>query len=312
LQGGKTMIVQTIDDVPMQGWGVTGDIVVGAATVSVGASTLEECLVRCNVPTVVQPISPTPLLDNVARAAAVANPLILRFGFGIETVLAGTPGLDVEYDNAEDRAVFDALEDMRVTEQSIEWRIKLRWNDDTHRGFSKVLQIATKIGQFRPDTVFDLDKNQRGSIDSYTRTTSYADGKGATLLIGYSEGTGPARDSSGEVRAPDLIAAGWPVWEDRQTITGLSDNYTQADLIAATQAKLANMRLGRTKWTVVVNESGPRPAVDYEPGDTVTIDVAPQGARDPIGGTAQVRVIGYQYDLASRRTTPTFWDDADG
>jgi hypothetical protein len=322
IQPGKTMIVQTLDGAPLQGWAVVDDLVVGGPTVQIGASTLEHCPTETNVPDVVQPVGS--LYDNAQRAALVAAPLVPRFGFSIEWAATGA-ALDVEYDNAEDRSIFDALEDMRTSEQSIEWRIKLRWHDDTHRAFDKVLQIAKQIGTSRPDAVFDLDAAGKGNIDSYTRTTSYAPGKGATLLQGFSEGTGPSRDSSGEVRATDLIANGWPVWEFRETITGLADGYTDADLLAATQAKLANLRLGRTTWVVVGNENAPRPGRDFEPGDTIGIDVDPQSMEvtypdgttgvvwiDATGGTAQLRVIGYQYDSASGRVTPTFWEDADG
>jgi hypothetical protein len=316
---GKSMIVLTIDDQPTQAWCIT-DHAVGDTVVPINISTLEECPNRTNVPDL-DPLDDTVLPDKdySALGAGLAAPLIGRFGFTIESTPSGKvfEGTQV-YANSEDRSVLAALnEDIMGADGGPEWRIFVRWGDDTHRSFDKVLEIRPRVGQDRPDAIFDLDAKGGGSIESYTRTSSYAAGKGATMLIGTSEGSGASRPVT-DPQISEYVDRGWPVWEERKNFTGLdSGNFDEdTELLRRTRATLVMRQDGSETWAITGRANGPRPGVDYTEGDTIHISVAPNPPKDPAGGTAAVRVLGWELDLVSLQSTPILWDsgedDSDG
>lgn len=318
LTPGKTMLVLELDGAPAQAWHVE-DRVVGAATVAIPAVSLETCLHRTNVPD----LSPIDLLDDAEGCAQLCAPLVDRFGFLIDHTPTGHTS-EFDYSNAEDRNLLDVMNERTAGENPIEWRIALRWEDDaTKQVVTKVLEIRGRIGIDRVDAVFDLGPDGRGCVESYSRNDSYAQGKGATMLIGTSEGTGTSRPVTDPVFS-DLIGLGWPTWEERSNFSGLpaADSVEEEDaaLLARTIARLAQRENGTVSWTLVASDTAPRPGVDYIEGDTVHIDVAPQqGQRgdgstywlDPVGGTASMRVLGWTLNLASRQTALIAWEDGD-
>lgn len=311
LTAGKTMTVLTIDDQPAAGWWII-DHTIGATSIPITGYTLEHCAARANVPTV----NTTGPVDYSQLAALVAAPLVTRYGFTIEHTDTGNTRDDLYYDNTVDRSILAALqEDFLRADDGPEWRIIVRWNS-SHNGFDKVLQIQPKIGIDRPDAIFDLDADGRGNIDTYTRQTSYALGKGATMLIGVSDGSGASRPMTDPPVVSTLVADnGWPEVEERVSFTGLDSGTVQdedATLLAHTKALLVQRRLGTTTWQVTGTADAPVPGRDYAEGDTVHIDVAPQGKLDPVGGTAAMRTLGWQLDLTSRRGTLIAWPDDDG
>lgn len=309
LVDGRSMIVLTIDDQPAAGWWVESHTI-GGTTVSIVAWTLEQCADRANVPDY-QPDTPA---DYSEIAAILAAPLVTRYGFTIEHTNTGNTTDELAYDNTVDRTIFSALqEDIQGADEGPEWRMFVRWTDDTHTGFDKVLSIQPQIGMNRPNAIFDLDANGHGNIDSYTRETSYAQGKGATMLIGVSDGSGSTRPMT-DPQVSSLVAAGWPVVEERHPFTGLDDSTVEDEdalLLTSTKALLVRREGGNVAWTVTGTADAPVPGRDYNEGDTVHIDVAPQGKLDPIGGTASVRLLGWTLELTPRRTTLIVWPDDD-
>lgn len=312
LVDGKTMIVLDLDGVPTQGWTVdeheTGDV-----TIPITASTLETCLARTNVPDL-DPYG----LDYSDVALALTADLVPRFGFDLNAVLTGKVfTADQTYSSLEDRAVLAALnEDIMAAEGGPEWRIELAYADNTRRVITKTVDIRPKIGVDRPDAIFDLDTDGRGVVDTYRRRTSYAAGKGATMLIGTSEGSGDSRPMTDPILS-DRILAGWPVWEERKNYTGLGAGDVDEDTELLQNAKVtaAARERGAVTWTITGSDLAPKPGVGYASGDTVHVAIAPQGKLDPIGGTATVRVLGWELNLASQRATLIAWDDdsdADG
>lgn len=297
LSPGKTMIVALIDGQLAQAW-ATIEYSAGAATVPIVCKTLEHCMARTNVPEMLA------TLDNAAGAAQLCADLIDRFGFTIEHTPTGNTA-DFDYSNLEDRNLYDAMRELLVGETPIEWRIVIRWADPLEQTqVEKVLQIADRIGMDRPDAVFELDDTGTGTIESYSRNRSYDAGKGATMMIGVSEGTGATRPMTDPIYSV-LVDRGWPVWEERANFTGLATG-TVADedalLRSRTMARLEAKQAGTVTWTVVASENAPRPGVDYDHGDTVHIQVAPQGKQDPEGGVAAMRVLGWQLNTRSGQT----------
>lgn len=301
--GGKTMIVALIDDQLAQAWIVNG-LTAGGSTVPISCSTLETCLNRTNVPDL------DGYFDDVTGAATLCAELTTRFGFTIESTPAGHDS-DFDYSNLEDRNLLDVMHERMQGESPIEWRIALRWADAAHTQIQKVLEIAKSIGIDRPDAVFELDATGAGNIESYGRNRSYIRGKGATMMIGTSEGTGDARPVTDPIYSP-LVDAGWPVWEERSNFTGLDIGTVEEEdalLRARTIARLAAKQGGTVTWSIVGSENAPRPGVDYDHGDTVHIAIDPQGKQDPEGGTGSMRVLGWRLNTRSGQTTLIAWDE---
>lgn len=298
---GKTMLVLTVNGQPVNAWAII-DYSTGSDTVPINVSTLEECLSRTNVPDYDPPLD----ADLSDVAVALAQPLVTGFGFVTAATASGKVYNGNGYNADEDRSILAALnEDIMGADGGPEWRIIVRWTNDDHGGFTKILQVAPRVGQDRPDARFDLDAAGRGSIESYTRTVSYAAGKGATQLTGTSDGSGSSRPMT-DPQTSTLIAAGWPMWQERKNFTGLDDaTDLDTELLNRTKATLKAHERGTTTWAVTGHLL---PGVDYNEGDTVYIDVAPQGRVDPIGGTATTRVLGWELDPAFEVSTPILWD----
>lgn len=310
---GKSLCVLTMDHEPVQGWTVD-EYKFGDTTVPVTCSTLETMAERSNVPTYPADDDSTTDLgttDLSAVAAAIAAPLADRFGVVIEWTPCGTTNPDLPaYDNTVDQSILAALNDLSAAENGPEWRLIVRWVDPTvRREFEKVLQIGPRIGMDRPDAIFDLDAGGRGNIESYERTISFAAGKGATMLIGTSDGSGTSRPMTDPL-VSDLVADGWPVWEERAAFTGLdSSDDPDAALLSRAKATLAQRELGGVVWVLTVDENAPAPGRDYGEGDTVQIQIAPQGKADPIGGMKTTRVAGWTLDPATGRSNPVLWEN---
>ena len=303
---GRSMIVQTLDDQPVQAWVVLDDER-GGPVVTIQGSTLEHCLSRTYVPDV------DFTGDEAEGAMIVLAPLVPRFGFTLEHTNTGKVS-EFFYSTLEDRTLLAVLNDLMAAEDGPEWRVFVRWTDEaTKQAFTKVVRVEARVGIDRPDAIFDLDADGRGCVESYRRRRSYTSGKGATLLIGTSEGSGASRPMTDPLYSP-LVDAGWPVWEDRVNFSGLgvgSVGDEDAELLRRTQQTLTQRQAGTTVWQVVGNENAPRPGRDFTEGDTVHIDIAPQGKTDPHGGQVAVRVLGWEMSLASGQVTPILWEDPD-
>lgn len=301
---GRTMIVLLIDGNLANAW-VVIEAPTGAATVPISGSTLEECLARTNVPTL-----DSMGLDDAQTAALLAADLAPRFGFDIEWAACGKSSEHL-YSELEDRTILDAINELMAGDGGPEWHITLRWADDTRRAVKKVIEIGPRIGQDRPDAIFDLDADGKGCIDTYVRTPSYAAGKGASMVIGTSEGSGESRPMSAPAVSL-LVATGMPVWEERVNFVGLDSGSTvdeDTELASRTEKTLRQREHGSVTWAISGTDIAPAPGRDYNEGDTVYVDVAPQGKIDPYGGTVTVRVLGWELDTISGRSTPTVWED---
>lgn len=304
---GRSMIVLTIDDRPAQGW-VVDDILLGDVVVGIPATTLETCLHRTNVPDL------DATLDTATAAATLCADLGPRFGITIEVTPTGH-AVDVLYSALEDRNLLDTINDLRTSEFGAEWRLTVRWEDENvKQAFSKVLEFAPKIGSTKPDVVFDLDSVGGGNIEQYTRSLSnFTQGRGATMLVGVTDGAGTARVMTDPIFSP-LVAGGWPVWEERIPFSGLASASVQDEdtyLLNRTTAQLAQRERGSRPCSVVGSPGAPMPGRDYDHGDTVFIEIAPQGKRDPFGVTGSWRVLGWKLNIRTGQPSPVFVENTE-
>lgn len=303
--GGRSMIVLVVDDWPAQAW-VVNDVIFGRTVANLPCVTLETFLHRTNVPDLAA------TLDTAEAAATLCAALTVRFGVTIEHTNTGHL-IDVDYSSLEDRNLLDVLNELRGGEHGAEWRIGVRWSDvNTKQAFDKVLEIRPTIGVERPDVVFDLDANGGGNIEDYKRSGgNFVEGKGATMVIGTSDGAGTTRIVTPPQYSP-LVAAGWPVWEERLPFSGLAGSSVQDEdtfLLNRTVAQLAQRERGAHSWTIEGSPGAPVPGRDYDHGDTVRIQIAPQGKRDPYGGNAIGRILGWKLNTRNGAASPIFVED---
>src|SRR5690606_12567064 len=82
-----------------------------------------------------------------------------------------------------------------------------------------------------------------------------------------------------------------------------------AELLRLATATLRKRERGSVAWAVTGDDTAPRPGIDFTEGDTVQLVVAPQGKRDPVGGTAAVRVLGWDLQPHSGEVTVIVWEE---
>lgn len=310
---GKAMIVALTEaGEPMVAWAVlTADV--GAPQVPVNCATLEHCLSRVNVvaahgdPLEVYDVDEGELMGLLAARMADTH------GFVIDAQPTGRR-VDAFHTGEEDLSVFTALSDRMAADGGPEWRIRVRWADEDHQHIEKVIEAGPRIGVDRPDAVFERDVDGGGNIESYTRSIDYTSERGATLVVGTSEGAGETRPMSSTYRSSLTTQTyqPWPVWEARPAFSGLDApeiDDPDAELERLAKATLQRRVTGTRVWTLVGTADAPRPGFDFDGGDTVHVRVTPQGKRDPDGGSFAGRVVGWTWNTRSQAVTPILWED---
>lgn len=309
---GKTMVVPVVEEIPLGGWVVISPPV-GDVTVAVACRTLEVCAERTNVPDL-----DADGIDLATVGALLAAKLTTNFEFAVESEPCGKLSQDY-YDATEARTLLDAFNALMAVDGGPEWRIRVDWADDTHRAVTKTIEFRPRIGFVRTHSIFELRPDGGGTIASYTRTPSYAAGKGATSLVGTSTPAGGGAQIATDpiVSALAITEGGtWPVWEDRVDFPDLAADDTVIDIDSElderTRHTLSLREQGEVVWQLVGKEpasGGLRAGVDYDCGDTVPVRIAPQGKIDPTGGTTTMRLLGYDLDIVSGAGTPILWAD---
>lgn len=297
---GRRMLVLCLDDVPVQGWPITSRNI-GSSGVTLGGVTLEHVFARTNV------IDMEGEADEVAIIWFVIITALSRFGFDFEYTETGVMGY-ADYSAAEDQSCLAILNDRAALANAPEWRIAL--SRDGNR-IAKTFEIRPRIGQDRPDAVFELDDRGTGNIASYNRFEDYGPNAGATHVIGVSDGSGAYRPMT-HPHISDLVGDGWPEWESRVSFPNVvadSVDDEDAELERLASNTLKQRERGTTTWSIVGDENAPRPGRDFGEGDTVYVDIAPRGKEDPTGGSTAMRVLGWDLDPRSGRVTLIAWED---
>lgn len=310
LTPGKTMIAAVNDTGdPVIGWVLLTTSLEGPS-VSLSCATLEHCLVRTNVATV-----EAYEVDEGELARQVAVKMETTHGFTVEATNTGKTRDAAYYAVEEDRSVYDTLTELMAGEGGPEWHIRLDWADATRQRLDKFITIAARIGQDRPDAVFEMDAEGLGNITSYTRSVDYTTDHGATQVWAASEGAGDSRPMS-QVYTSDLATTGgWPIWEARPSISGLENPEIlnpDAELERRARAELTRQSTGARMWSLVGTDEAPRPVHEFGAGDAVYVNIAPQGRADPVGGVFVARVVSWVWDLTTGAVTPTVWETTTG
>lgn len=241
-------------------------------------------------------------------------------------VVYDTPGAgalrDITYNDSDDKTVYSALQDMQNWDGGPEWYISGEWNDGK---ITLVFHVGDRVGEaapagLDPEVQFDIP----GNVASFTRTRSFAQGKGANSVTVYSSGNG----SSSRVQSPAQVAADpeRPTFEYRAaSSTGAQD---VASLTSEAQSKLTAMQNGARAITLAADDDEtrtPQLGYDWFLGDDIGYTIgAPMLYRDQFGSSfsdtfgmpdttvtvpsipdgihATARVIGYQYTLGPTRS----------
>lgn len=302
---GRTMIVLTLDDTPVQAWTLDSDVV-GEAAVPLGVQSLEACLDSVNVPDL-----DAYDLDQAETLAELMAPTVANFGFEVTWSPVGQTA-ERDYYADDDATVLSAANALNELRGGPEWRIVPVWEDGTHRRIRKLIQIGPRVGDVRPDVIFDRAEDGSGTVETYTRTRRRA----ATRVTGVLDGSGSAR-IMGTPQTSPLVAQGWSVWEERISPTGLGEarlsEVEERDLTALAAARIRQRPGYLTTWTLSARDIAPRPGAEYGEGDTVYLELAPSRF-DPIGTGGRrigVRVRGWELDVPSGIATLVVWDPDD-
>lgn len=231
-------------------------------------------------------------------ATALVTPALDGLPLVVDAPPTGALGT-YEVADADDKTSLSCLQEVAALEGGPEWTIDVAWNAG-HTGFVLPFRVRPAIGTqvADPEAVFDFP----GSVVSYTLSSSYEQGKGATRLIARGEGEGASRLTSAPASADALLAAGWPVWEYRYTpATGVTD---PDQLTAHAAAALATMATGAQVWTCEAAASAaPRLGRDWGLGDSVRLAVE-HSPRHPAGADVVARAWSWELDPGADRVRP--------
>lgn len=311
---GRDMLVCCFDGRPVQAWAITGSNV-GSGGATLRGITLEHCLARVNVAT----MSSGSYSDEHAVWAGLAARMSSTESFGF-LARPSSPGAhplvlpDVEYDTEEDMSVLEAVRQRSAPDGGYWWRIDLERVGDR---ITKTLWWDDQTPPRRPDAVFGLDQSGRGNISSYARDVDYGPSAGATRVRGVAPGAGdwrPMTDPLDSTLVTPFETSDWPRWEARVNFDSVNDPDVanpDAELLRLARAELARRERGLITWQVTGDEAAPRPGLDFDAGDTVYLDIAPQLPVDPVGSSGRIpaRVAGWELDTLSGAVTLIMWEE---
>ncbi|MBB6564398.1 hypothetical protein [Kribbella sandramycini] len=232
-------------------------------------------------------------------------------GMTFPTFFNSAPYHDRTYSADSDQTVYSQLTELMGVEDGPEWTIDVIWSDATKTAFTKRFLVDLSIGNNfdtgdkSVNAIFDYP----GCIRSYELKEDYSSSKSATHVEIFGDGEGETRPSGTPGRAEALIAAGWPRYEYRRTISGA----TQASTLTAHAKELvAWMGSGAQIYTVEANAAtAPKLGADWMLGAYVGVQIA-ESPRHPDGVDILARAIGWELDTVNGTVTPLLEEeDAD-
>lgn len=310
---GRTMIVAVVNDQPAWGGIVLRRAGGTDGTISLACATLEAYFNRRRVR--------SHTWTQQDEAAVIAAGLlgdagtILGVGSGIELEIDAPPTgrlRDRTYVATDRATVYDRLRDLMAVQGGPEWTIELLWGDDTHTWVRKVVRVRDRIGvaATSPQAVFETTAasvfSSRGVSEArYAFDEDYSDGKGANYVVAYSTGEAEDQPTSSPAIGTDLLAAGWPIFEEH--FQPASDISTVSVLDSHAQRTLQLKRHGALTWQIEARWSVfPRLNVDWRLGDDIAWQLT--GHRHPGGITGQGRCIGWDLDPQAGLVKPILLD----
>lgn len=193
---------------------------------------------------------------------------------------------DREYKDQDDKTLYSVLQDLSGVIDGPEWSMGGEWQGER---ITPVLYVGDRIGtpkraDLAPPAVFDMP----GCVTSFHRYRSYANGKGANVVMATSSGQGDDRPQSAPVITPDPLR---PTVEERFTPSTSIKNTATLDEHA--QARAALLADGvRALELSAAEPRAPRLDVDWSIGDDIGFDITAPAF--PGGFVGVARAIGWE------------------
>lgn len=294
-QEGRSLLVATIDDVPMWAGVVLPRDRGSAPTAALTATTVEGYLARRYTPDLA--FTGADLSDIAAGLLTAVQPTVPCLD-----VTATPTGITAtrSYRDADDKTVLANLTELMSQSGGPEFTIDPAWAPD-RTSFRMTARIAPRIGSqaLVPTAVFDYP----GPVTKYAQHGSYEDGKGATVVRATGAGEGDTRAVSDTLTSP-YVAAGWPVYEYRWSPG--SDITDTAVLNSHAAAALALLQPGASTWSLTAAlDEAPELGTEWQLGDQVRLLVqAGASLGHPDGADVTARCWAWELDTTAGTVAP--------
>ncbi len=292
-QEGRSLLVATIDDVPVWAGTVQPRERGSSATAALSATTVEGYFARRFTPD----LTVTGDLSDIA-AAVLATLQPTTPCLDISTIPTGITATRTYYD-ADDKKILATLGELMAS-GGPEFTVDPVWAPN-RTGFRILARIAPRIGSQSagPTAVFD----HPGPVTAYSEKTTYEDGRGATVVRATGAGEGASRAVSRTLTSP-FVARGWPVYEYRWSPG--SDITDTAVLDSHAAAALALLQSGGSAWSLTAAaEQAPALGSDWQLGDAVRLLVQPgTSPGHPDGADVTARCWAWELDPAAGTVSP--------
>lgn len=302
---GRTMLVCVREDDDAVIWGGMVTYRKGGSgdTVELGLATLEAYFDRR-------------YMTDVSRTNADGTQILIDIAYIHASM---TEGINLDFDSrftyhyhtrnytySSDQTLYSQMVELMNVQNGPEWTVEIRWANAAKTAFKKYLVTWPRLGTALVTAVFDLP----GSIVAYDLTEDYGQGRGANWIEMYGDGEGDTRPwSNSPSEDVELLDSGFPRYEFRKTISGVTDPNT---LQAHQAARLAWMARGAQTFTVTADASvAPRVQTAWKAGDSVAVEVF-ESPRHPNGFSITARAIGWSLETSGLGTvTPLLQEEED-
>lgn len=195
---------------------------------------------------------------------------------------------DRSYLNTDDKTVYSVLTDLMGVIDGPEWTVGWEWQANPER-ITPVLYVGDRIGSavaagLSASAVFDMP----GPVLDFQRYSSYAQGKGANVVMATSSGQGDERPQSPLQVTPDPLR---PTFEHRFTpSTSIKEVSTLTGHAQSAAEGLANGTLALA--LVATADRAPKLDVDWFIGDDIGYNITAPAF--PNGKEGVARAVGWE------------------
>lgn len=306
-QPARTILVPILNGLPAGGWTpLVREPSEGA--MSIAAVSLEGYLdrrdVRSHVWVDADPI--TVIAAGLVKDAEAIDNVGQGLGLLLDTTASGL-AWDRTYVPKDRQRVYSAMQELQ-SDDGLEWTIDVVWRDETQTSVVPVIRIKPRIGR-SSGVLFESKSNAQFETASdasvrYSYREDYSSGKGANWVTAYGTGEGEDQPESDPAIATNLLAAGWPIYED-QFSPGM--NITKKkDLNSHAKTRIKYFGQGTTtialesKW-----DAYPKLVKDWALGDDVSYQLKSDWHPNGLNGSG--RVIGWDLAPESGTASVTIW-----
>lgn len=275
--------------IPMWGGMITEDPLTHADTVEFPMATLDSYFDRRFIGTKNWVnVGQNAIVQDVVETYIAAGPNG-GLPFRVEVVNGGAGRLrSRSVKDQDDKTVYSFLTDFMGVIDGPEWTIGGEWQSGPER-ITPVLFVGDRIGSpvtpgLKASAMFEMP----GSVTDFRRYRSYANGKGANVVMATSSGQGDDRPQSPAIVTPDPLR---PTFEHRFTpSTSIKEIATLTDY--ATKAAGA-LKDGTITLELIANaDKAPGLDVDWFIGDDIGYQITAPAFPDGLTGVA--RAVGWE------------------